>query len=174
MIVDETNDRALTTSKENTMIISHDLQRLLPLTVLWAEEQEKKILDNGYALSRPYIQIAKEIGIEKPKKIRIWEVEDIPLPDNPELKEIALAADLISPNTIGLTLGHGIFVRKDCQNDQRLIIHELVHTMQYEKMGGFTPFLSRYLQECLSVGYQHAAMEQEAIRIEKDIWVRLQ
>ena len=156
------------------MIISDDLQRLLPLAVRWAEEQERKILDNGYALSRPYIQIANEIGIEQPEKIRIWEVDDIPLPSHSELKEIALAAELISPNTIGLTMGHGIFVRKDCQNDQRLIVHELVHTMQYERMGGFMPFLSRYLQECLSVGYQHAPMEQEATRIEKDIWVRLQ
>ena len=42
--------------------------------------------------------------------------------------------------------------------------HELVHTTQYERLGGIEAFLRPYLLECLSApGYPHGPMEQEAI-----------
>jgi len=56
-----------------------------------------------------------------------------------------------------------IFVRSDCWCERRLIAHELVHTVQYERLGGIRPFLRQYLTECLTVGYPAAPMEQEAI-----------
>jgi len=70
---------------------------------------------------------------------------------------------LCSPHTAGMALRYGIFVRKDCWSDRHLIAHECVHTAQYEKFGGFRGFLSRYLRECLEIGYPAAPMEQEAI-----------
>ena len=51
----------------------------------------------------------------------------------------------------------------------RLIVHELVHTSQYEKLGGFLPFLRKYLMECINIGYPEAPMEQEAIRMAEKI-----
>lgn len=39
----------------------------------------------------------------------------------------------------------------------------LVHTRQFERLGGFLPFLQQYLQECITVGYPAALVEQEAI-----------
>jgi len=49
------------------------------------------------------------------------------------------------------------------------LVHELVHTGQYERLGGVRPFLERYLRECLTIGYPMGALEQEAIRIAEEI-----
>jgi len=80
------------------------------------------------------------------------------------LTTAANAVNLISTHTAGLTLRHGIFIRVDCWGDRRLVFHELVHTMQYERMGGIQSFLRQYLFECLTIGYPAAPMEQEAIQ----------
>jgi len=76
---------------------------------------------------------------------------------------------LISPLTAGLTLRYGIFIRADCWGQRRVVVHELTHTAQYERFGGIEPFLREYLQECVTVGYPGAPMEQEAKRIEREI-----
>jgi hypothetical protein len=46
-----------------------------------------------------------------------------------------------------------------------MVIHELGHTAQYERVGGFEPFLRQYLFECLTIGYPEAPMEQEVIEL---------
>ena len=46
-----------------------------------------------------------------------------------------------------------------------LIVHELAHSAQYERLGGILPFLRRYLFECLTVGYAAAPLEVEAIAV---------
>jgi hypothetical protein len=47
-----------------------------------------------------------------------------------------------------------------------MIVHELGHTAQYERLGGgFEPFLRQYLFECLTIGYPEAPMEQEVIAL---------
>jgi hypothetical protein len=68
-----------------------------------------------------------------------------------------------------LTLRHGIFIRADEWGDRRLVVHELAHTAQYERLGGFGPFLRQYLQECVTVGYPATPLEQEAKSIEREI-----
>ncbi|HRJ72181.1 MAG TPA: hypothetical protein PLS03_08140 [Terrimicrobiaceae bacterium] len=44
-----------------------------------------------------------------------------------------------------------------------MIAHECVHTAQYERLGGFRPFLRQYLEECLAVGYDESPLELEAM-----------
>jgi hypothetical protein len=85
------------------------------------------------------------------------------MPEHPLLRAAANDTQLISPNTGGLTLRYGIFICADCWGDRRLVFHELVHVWQYEKLGGFQPFLQQYLHECVTIGYPAAPMEQEAI-----------
>jgi hypothetical protein len=65
-----------------------------------------------------------------------------------------------------MTLRYGIFVRSDCWGDRRLLVHELVHVAQYERLGGFRAFLRQYLQECITPGYPFGELEQEAKRAE--------
>ena len=77
----------------------------------------------------------------------------------------AEATQLISPATIGIALRYGIFIHNDFSDDRYTIVHELVHTMQCERFGGFYHFLKEYLWECIGIGYPEAPLEQEAVRI---------
>jgi len=141
-------------------ITEAQLKMLLPLACAWAEEQEGVILRGGVSLSAAD---AAKIGVAHPERVRLLSVVHVPIPAHPGLRAAAEATELISPRTGGLTLRYGIFIRADCWGDRRLVFHELVHTLQYERLGGFQPFLQQYLNECITIGYPAAPMEQKAI-----------
>lgn len=145
------------------MVTQEQFNILLPIAVAWAEEQEKIILRNGIPLKDYQIADARALRISQPDKVRLMNVASIPRPEEPSLKAAVEATQLISPLTAGLTLRYGIFIRSDCWGDRKLVIHELVHTSQYERLGGFFPFLKEYLRQCFAIGYPEAPMEQEAI-----------
>jgi len=146
-----------------SMITQEQFKVLLPLATAWAEKQEGVVLRDGIPLNKLQMTDAQILGINQPEKVRLLNVAVIPLPDDPLLEAAAQSIQLITPRTIGLTLRYGIFVRSDCWGDRGLIVHELVHTSQYERLGGFVPFLQQYLYECNTIGYPAAPMEQEAI-----------
>ena len=146
------------------MFSENEFQSLLPLACAWVEEQEKIILRDGVPLSSAQIADAQKIGIIHPENVRLLEVSAIPLPENQVLRDAAKSVELITPSTIGMTLRYGIFIRADYWGDRRLVCHELVHTMQYERMGGIKNFLQQYLAECIKIGYPAAPMEQEAVQ----------
>ena len=72
------------------------------------------------------------------------------------------ATNLVPAQPRGLTLSYGIFVRSDHWRDRTLILHELAHIAQYERLGGIEPFLRQYLLVCATVGYSNSGMEDEA------------
>jgi hypothetical protein len=139
------------------------LEELLPLAVQWSEEQEKLVLEKGVRLNAQQAADAVWLGVAEPERVRLLITPNIPAPQHPDLRAAGEAMHLISPFTAGLTLRHGIYIRNDFADDRFLVAHELVHTTQYERLGGFLPFLRQYLQECLSLGYPDAPLEQEAI-----------
>jgi hypothetical protein len=145
------------------MISPEQFEALLPLACEWAQQQEVTILRDGVPLTGEQICDARTIGVAQPDRVRLLEVNVIPLPKHPGLRTAAQATHLITPNTIGMTFRHGIFIRSEWWGDRRLIAHELVHTSQYERLGGIQPFLAQYLHECITVGYPAAPLEQEAI-----------
>jgi hypothetical protein len=145
------------------MITQEQFKILLPLACTWAEEQEGIILRDGALLSPAQIADAKTIGVVHPERVRLLRVPSIPMPVHPVLRAAADATKLISPDTAGLTLRYGIFIRSDCWGARPLVFHELVHTSQYERLGGFQQFLQQYLYECITIGYPAAPMEQEAV-----------
>ena len=147
------------------MITQEQFKILLPLAAAWAEEQEGIILRDGVPLTEPQMADARTLGISQPNRVRQLNVATIPAPEEPSLKAAVQATQLITPRTAGLTLRYGIFIRSDFWGDRRLIVHELVHTSQYEKLGGFLPFLQEYLHQCITIGYPAAPMEQEAIKM---------
>jgi len=151
------------------------LPLFLPFAVKWAKRQEERILLAGVPLSEPHLSDAALIGVMHPKKIRLLKVDQIPTPDSQFLRWAAMLTGLISPDTAGMTVRYGIFIRGDYWDDRRLIAHECVHTAQYERFGGFTEFLRRYLHECLEIGYPAAPLEREAIlkSEEIDAWSNL-
>ncbi|HWX21779.1 MAG TPA: hypothetical protein VN578_17895 [Candidatus Binatia bacterium] len=145
------------------------LSVVLPLACAWAEKQESTILQEGVALSAALLEDAKKLGLVHPERVRLRAVEKIPLPLHPVLRRMAEQTGLISPLTAGMTLRYGIFIRSDCWGDRRLAVHELAHVAQYERLGGFRPFLKLYLGECIKHGYPFGPMEQEAKRAEQEI-----
>ena len=142
---------------------------LLPLASEWAEAKEKVVLKHGIPLSNSQIEDAKRVGVIHPERVKIFEVPQIPIPKHPVLKAVAEATQLITPSTAALTFRYGIFVYSSFSDDRCLIVHELVHTSQYEKLGGFLPFLRKYLMECITIGYPEAPMEQEAVRTAENL-----
>jgi len=145
------------------VVTQEEFRLLLPLARAWAEEQERIILRDGVSLTPSQTADAATIGVAHPGKVRLLAVPRIPIPEDLVLRAAAAATQLISPLTAGLTLRYGIFIRADCWNDRGLVFHELVHTLQYERLNGFEQFLQQYLRECLTIGYPAAPLEQEAI-----------
>ena len=144
-------------------ISPEEFQILLPLAAEWAQDQESGILRNGTELRDDQISDAGRAGVAHPERIRLLRVAAVPLPANPALARAAAEVGLINPNTIGMALRYGIFLRADHWDDRLTFVHECVHTSQYERLGGFQAFLGRYLTECATIGYPAAPMEQEAI-----------
>jgi hypothetical protein len=147
----------------NSPITPEQFELLLPLACEWAAEQEQRILAAGEPLSASQIFDARLVGVSHPNRVRLLYVPEILPPTHPLLRQAAEATQLISPLTGGLTLRYGIFIRSDCRGHRPLVVHELGHTLQYERMGGFEAFLRQYLSECLTIGYPEAPMEQEVV-----------
>ena len=146
------------------------LEMLLPFACVWAAEQERVILQAGAALTDSQLADARRVGVAQPDRIRLSRVVQIPSPTHPGLAAAARATGLISPFTTGLTVRYGIFIRADCWGERPLIVHECVHTMQYERLGGFEGFLRPYLLECISPpGYPFGPLELEAKRVQNEI-----
>ena len=135
----------------------------------WAEAQQANILREGTSLSESQIIDAKLIPVSAPEQVRLLKVDQIPWPNDGVLLSIGYKKGLISDSTVGLTLGYGIFVMSSCWDDRHLIVHDLVHVAQYEKLGVIVQFLEKYLSELLCVNYDNAPMEEEAEKITKRI-----
>lgn len=155
--------RLLCALRDTNMITQKQLKMLVPLACLWAEEQERIILRDGVPLSPVQTTDAKSIGVAHPERVRLLNVARIPIPEHPALRTAADATKLISPDTAGLTLRYSLFIRADCWGARPLVFHELVHTSQYERLGGFQQFSEQYLYECITIRYPAAPMEQEAV-----------
>jgi len=138
---------------------------LLTFACAWAKRQESIILRTGVALSAAQADTAKKLGILHPECVRLRSVLQVP-PMNWLLRRVGEKLGFISSQTIGMTLRYGIFIRENHWGDRRLLVHELAHIAQYERMGGFRGFLRQYLQECINPGYPLGDLEQEAKRAE--------
>ena len=143
------------------------LARILPKAIAWAEARAAEILAAGAPLPDFGRMLAHLAGVEHPELIRVAEVTSIPIPDDPELRAATLAAGLLGPNTVGLTLGYGIYIRQGHASN-RLVSHECRHVHQYEEAGSIAAFLPAYLAQILSVGYAAAPFEVDARAYERD------
>ena len=144
-------------------LLLSQFDNLLPLAAKWATAVEKRILREGVPLSEQDLADARAVGVREPERDRLLALPCVPIPSDLTLKTAVAAIQFLTPATRGLALRYGIFVRSDCWGERRLVAHELVHTAQYERLGGIRPFLRQYLSECLTIGYPAGPMEQEAI-----------
>jgi len=145
------------------------LKRYLPLATAWILEQERFILENGVPLSDFQLADARLVGVARTERVRLFRVEQIPLPQHPDLEEMKEAMQLTTLALPGLALRYGIYLRADRWGQRRFVVHELAHTAQYERLDGVRAFLECYLYQCLAIGFTSAPMEQEAIAITQRI-----
>lgn len=152
--------------------MSDQILQLLPLACKWIEEQENFILANGIPLSEDQQIDAHLVGVSDPRKVRLLKVAQIPFPSDPTIQSAMEETGMLTTGSIGLSLRYGIFLRDDHWQDRRVIVHELTHTMQYERMGGIVNFLRQYIEECITHGYFNSPMETEARETERRITQR--
>lgn len=140
----------------------------LPTVIDWVKSQEAHILQHGQELTVNQKIDAYLIGITHIHQVRILEVENIPMPQNTTIQQLGKSIGLLSSRTIGTAYGYGIYIKKGYANSRQLIAHELVHTLQQERMGGIEAFLKQYLLECVEVGYPNGQLEIEAHTIAEE------
>jgi hypothetical protein len=144
------------------------LPQILPQAVAWAQSRASDILEKGLPLTELGVRLARSVGVNAPEKIRVQTVAVLPLPDDPELRSVALATGLFRPGMVGVTLGYGIYIC-DGYETNRLISHECRHVYQYEAAGSIGEFLPLYLQQIAEYGYQDAPFEIDARKHERDV-----
>lgn len=139
----------------------HDLARLMPRAIAWAEAMAAHGASAGEPLDASALSDAKTVGVQKPQKVRVLMVDRLPLPSDSELQAAALQTGLLGPTMAGLTLGHSILIRHG-QMSRRLLSHECRHVFQYEQAGSIAAFLPFYLQSIVQVGYCESPFEKDA------------
>lgn len=130
-----------------------------PALARWSMARERSILDTGSRLPSPLLAFAAELGIQSPASIRLEMVDQVPLPLAPRWVELAQAIGIPLFNPAGMCLGRGISATSA---DPALIRHELVHTLQFQRLGGHQGFMWHYVFQCLRFGYTAAPLEIEA------------
>lgn len=141
----------------------------LPFICKWAAHQESIALRDGIPLSPEERIDAERVGVVAIDRVRLLRVNAMPTLSNPLLIRASRLFGLDPSTTIAISLGHSILIQSSFWKTRRLIVHELVHTHQFERTGGFKPFLRAYISECLTTGYPDAPLEQEALRVEREI-----
>jgi hypothetical protein len=144
---------------------------IVPIASVWIRRQERLILARGVPLDAEQIATARAVGVAKPERVRVLRVDFVPMPRQTLVRRFGLRLRLLSTSTVGLTARYGIFIRADYWSDHALLIHELAHTAQYERLGGITPFLRSYLRECLVDGYPFGPLEREAANVSERLRV---
>ena len=127
----------------------------------WGREHAALIARTGKPLDAPSIELACRVGVSQPENVRVSIVDSMPIPDDPELREFALTMGFLNPNIVGLTLGHGIYVRDGYATPQ-VLSHELRHVAQCEKAGSIERFIAEYFRQIAEFGYRDAPFEQDA------------
>jgi hypothetical protein len=134
---------------------------LITKAAAWSEQQQALIFQFGRSLTSSEQAIASRAGVAKPERVYIHEVPVIKRPQEPELVALCEAYGFLTDETIGLTLGYGIYIKQGYLTT-RLLSHELRHVQQYEQAGSAEAFLTRYIGEIKQFGYLDSPYEVDA------------
>jgi hypothetical protein len=114
--------------------VRQKVERFSPPTVEWIERVETDFQSTGRPLTPPEIQMATEIGVKEPEKIRVVVAKTFPLPDDPTLRNLLISYGLGSPNEGGRTMG----MRCEwCLGGQQNLCAQVVGTVMRGHQGGF-------------------------------------
>lgn len=140
------------------------LDLLLPAANRFVEESEAAAMANGVALDDKQQALARSLGIREVERVRVYYVDALPSPTDPQLLPLAKRYGYSSPAMGAYTYGYGIWIKTPYRHDRELLAHELVHVHQGERLG--REVLTRqYLMQLFIYGYNNAPLELEAYRI---------
>ena len=139
-----------------------DPSTIATLAAEWAETQSAQSLAQGVPLTRAQLAMAQAVGVVHPSKVRLRLVDELPAPDHPALVAAAGRIGLMPQAADGMTLGYAVLIRRDAENDEKLLRHELRHVAQYESRGGIRPFLAEHIPALLRFGYAASPFERDA------------
>lgn len=134
----------------------------MPFAVWWLTRNEKIALRLGRPLNHEELLWAEQLEILRPDKIRILNVSRMPSPVPLFIEKFMQRRGFPVGNAAGMCMRYGIYVVEKYAHKKSLIAHELVHTHQFERLGGTWTFLRTYLYQTLSMGYINAPLENEA------------
>lgn len=143
------------------------LPLILPRAVEWAERHAAQIAASGEPLDELGLSLARRVGVLQAERVRILRVQSVALPGDPLLRQVALFTGFLGPDTLGLTLGHSIYLCRG-ERSARLVSHELRHVQQYERAGSIARYLPIYLRQIVEHGYEDAPFEVDARAHELD------
>lgn len=134
----------------------------LPLGTRWVRKQEAAILREGRPLSEWEWRWAQDVGVRRPEEVRILPVPRIPTPGFGLRSFLNRLFGLLTEGPTGMAVNYGIYLEASQATNPSLLVHELVHVAQFERLGGVEAFLKEYLTQCVRDGYWDSDLEQEA------------
>lgn len=135
---------------------------ILPFAWWWLRRNEKIALRLGRQLNQEELQWADLLEIQHPQKIRVLNVTRMPSPVPVFIENFMRKRGFPVGNAAGMCMRYGIYVVEKYSHSKTLLAHELVHTHQFERLGGVWLFLRQYLYQTLLLGYINAPLEHEA------------
>ncbi|MCJ1961491.1 hypothetical protein [Novosphingobium mangrovi (ex Hu et al. 2023)] len=131
----------------------------------WAKGIEAEGQARGTPLTAEQFELARQVGIAHPEKVRLVHVETVPFPTHDEaMRKMGESLGFIGP---GITnnaqaFGYTIWVRDGFTLDRPSLAHELVHVAQIERSASFDAYVQRYMQELQTYGHARMPLEVEA------------
>ncbi len=135
---------------------------MLPFAIWWVRHNEKIALRLGRPLTDDELDWAKQFEIRHPEHVRVLNVTRIPSPVPHFIEKALQKLGFPVGNAAGMCMRYGIYLAEEYADRDELLAHELVHTHQFERLGGLYSFLRIYLFETIFLGYRNAPLEAEA------------
>ena len=154
-------------ANKNTLLANppDDLQKkieaILPAAERFVLTNQETALKNGHPLTPENVRIARELGVARPGRVRVYMVSALPVPQDPELAAAAESLGYSSQGMLAYTYGYGIWIRQQAAGNRQIIAHELIHVRQAERMG-LKKQIRQYLIQLYIFGYRKAPLEIEA------------
>lgn len=143
--------------------MAHTLSYLTtPIAAMWVGHHEVVIRCTGRKLSLRELAHCRRLGIRQPENIRIKIVPRVPSPVPSWIEQLCQAIGFPVGAAAGICFRYGIYIDQNYSGNIEIVFHELVHTMQYERLGSLNEFLRQYIFECLHYGYHDSPLEIEA------------
>ncbi len=139
--------------------------KFLEKYVEWAKGIDREGLERGARLDATQLQLAKDVGIKHPERVRLVWVDAVPFPmEDKFMRTIGESIGFVGPGIVNnaQAFGYAIWVRKGFNLDRPNLAHEFVHVRQIEQSGDFGGFVSRYMQQLQEFRHEEMPIEQEA------------